>query len=140
LDYSDKYVSGDKGKGMSAAKRNFPADISPALRDTVRDLAVRTFHALGCCGVARVDFLTDAKSGEVWVNEVNPIPGSLSFYLWGPTGLSYPQLLDKLVELALKRERENSLLSYSFDTNLLAGFVAGFVSGGVGNGVKGAKH
>ncbi|MCL2010276.1 MAG: D-alanine--D-alanine ligase [Synergistaceae bacterium] len=134
LDYSDKYISG--GKGMSAAKRKFPADISPETRDKVRDLALKAFHALGCCGVARVDFLTDALSGDIWVNEVNTIPGSLSFYLWGPTklssGLSYTQLLDRLVELALKRERENSSLSYSLDINLLAGFAPG----GLKNGIK----
>ena len=123
LDYSDKYVSGDKGgKGMSSAKRKFPADISPEMRNTVRGLALKAFHALGCCGVARVDFLTDSVSGEIWVNEINTIPGSLSFYLWG---FSYTQLLDSLIELALKRERVNSAISYSLDVNLLAGFAPG---------------
>ena len=134
LDYSDKYVAGGKtgGKGMSAAKRIFPADIPTKTRDKIKDLALKTFQALGCCGVARVDFLTDSVSGEIWVNEINTIPGSLSFYLWGPSGLSYTQLLDRLIELALKRERENSALSYSFDINLLAGFAPA----GLKNGTK----
>ena len=142
LDYSDKYISGGKagnrtdGKGMSSAGRKFPADISPKTRDKIRELALKTFHALGCCGVARVDFLLDALSGDIWVNEINTIPGSLSFYLWGPTqlssGFSYTQLLYKLIELALKRERENSSLSYSFDINLLADFAPA----GLKNGTK----
>jgi D-alanine-D-alanine ligase len=127
LDYSDKYLSGGKAgtKGMSAAKRKFPADISPELRGTVRDLALRAFRALGCRGVARVDFLMDSQSGQVWVNEVNTIPGSLSFYLWQPQGISYGELLGRLVDLALKRERENAAVTSSFETNLLSGFALG---------------
>lgn len=138
LNYSDKYVSNGKtgSKGMGAAKRRFPADILPEMRDKIKDLALKTFHALGCCGVARVDFLTDDLSGDIWVNEINTIPGSLSFYLWSQSelssGLSYTQLLDKLVELALKRERENSAFSYSFDINLLADFA----HTGLKNGAK----
>ena len=135
LNYSDKYIAGNKtggagGKGMSSAKRKIPADIHWKMRDKVRNLALKTFHALGCCGVARVDFLIDAVSGDIWVNEINTIPGSLSFYLWSPTGLSYTELLDRLVGLALKRERENSALSYSLDINLLADFApAGLKNG-----------
>ena len=128
LEYSDKYISG--GKGMNSAKRKLPADISPKTREMIRALALEAFHALGCCGVARVDFLTDAVSGDIWVNEVNTIPGSLSFYLWSPTGLSYTRLLDRLVELALKRERENLAFSCSFDINLLAGFAPGGIKKG----------
>ncbi|MDR2174801.1 MAG: D-alanine--D-alanine ligase [Synergistaceae bacterium] len=127
LDYSDKYLSGGKtgAKGMSAARRKFPADISPELREEVRSLALRAFHALGCRGVARVDFLMDGESGRLWVNEVNTIPGSLSFYLWEPTGLSFGELLGRLVDLALKRERENAAVAYSFETNILSGLAPG---------------
>jgi D-alanine-D-alanine ligase len=124
LSYEDKYISGDKSgtKGMSAAKRKLPAEISPEAREAVRELAVRTFQSLRCSGVSRVDFLMDSSSGEIWVNEINTIPGSLSFYLWAPLGISYGELLDRLVGLALKRERENSNISYSFETNILSNF------------------
>jgi D-alanine-D-alanine ligase len=122
LGYDDKYVSGGKTKGMSAAKRKFPADIPPEARGAIRDLAQKTFQALRCCGVARVDFLMDASNGNVWVNEINTIPGSLSFHLWEPAGVSNSQLLDRLIELALKRERENAAITYSFETNILARF------------------
>ncbi|MDR0488853.1 MAG: D-alanine--D-alanine ligase [Propionibacteriaceae bacterium] len=126
LSYEDKYVSTGKGsksgsKGMASLKRKIPADITKKQRDQIRSLAVDSFKHLDLAGVTRVDFLMDGKSGEIWINEVNTIPGSLSFYLWEPIGVSYPELLDRLIFLALKRERETQDLSYSFDTNILAG-------------------
>ncbi|NLL37278.1 MAG: D-alanine--D-alanine ligase [Fretibacterium sp.] len=126
LNYEDKYAQGPaKGKsfgvgGMSSARRKLPADLPHEVREQVRSLAQRTFRALGCNGVARVDFLMDASDGTLWVNEINTIPGSLSFYLWEPVGLSYKELIDRLIELALKREREKAGVSYSFETNILA--------------------
>ena len=130
LGYEDKYAGGGKGKtsgpvgskGMSGARRRLPAEISAEARDTIRRLARETFQALKCCGVARVDFLMNASDGRIWVNEINTIPGSLSFYLWEPTGLSCAELLERLIALALKRERENAALNYSFETNILANF------------------
>jgi D-alanine-D-alanine ligase len=129
LSYEDKYLSGGKTKGMSAAKRKLPADVPPEVRQRVRELAVETFQLLGCSGVARIDFLMDADSGEIWINEINTIPGSLSFYLWEPVGVSYAQLLDELVRLAFKRRREESEILYSFDANILAQFEAGGFKG-----------
>ncbi|MDR1020141.1 MAG: D-alanine--D-alanine ligase [Synergistaceae bacterium] len=121
LSYEDKYVSSEKGgcKGMGSAKRVLPADIPPETRERIRGLAVRAFRALCCAGVARLDFLMDGSSGEVWLNEINTIPGSLSFYLWEPVGLPYRELLDRLVSLALKRAREGASIAYSFETNIL---------------------
>ncbi|MDR3332653.1 MAG: D-alanine--D-alanine ligase [Synergistaceae bacterium] len=126
LSYENKYLGGPRGsKGMSGARRKFPADITPETRDLVRDLAVRTFHSLRCSGVSRVDLLMDSSSGEVWVNEINTIPGSLSYYLWTPAGITYGDLLDRLVQLALKRERHDAEFTYSFETNILANFKQG---------------
>jgi D-alanine-D-alanine ligase len=134
LSYDDKYGGGDGkkggGKGMSGLKRLLPAPISPELREQVRSLAIKTFKALGCNGVSRIDFLLDTQENKLWVNEINTIPGSLSFYLWEPLGVKYTELLDRMVSLALKREREAADISYSFDTNILANF---------GGGIKGGK-
>ncbi|MDR2180729.1 MAG: D-alanine--D-alanine ligase [Synergistaceae bacterium] len=133
LSYEDKYMSeGGKTKGMSAAKRQLPAHIPPEVREKIRKLAVETFQLLGCNGIARVDFLMDADNGNIWVNEINTIPGSLSFYLWEPVGMSYTRLLDEAVRLAFKRQREEAEITYSFDTNILAQF-------GPGSGTKGLK-
>jgi D-alanine-D-alanine ligase len=132
LSYEDKYVSGEKsgGKGMSSLKRVLPANIPPETRERIRDLAVRAFRALCCAGVARLDFSMDASSGEVWLNEINTIPGSLSFYLWEPVGLPYRELLDRLVDLAFKRERENAGIAYSFETNILTSLSPGSIKSG----------
>ena len=104
---------------MAGVSRKIPADISPEMRENVRDLAIKAFKALGCCGVARIDFMIDGADGRLYFNEINTIPGSLSFYLWEPAGVPYPELLDRIIELALKRERREKNLTFTFDTNIL---------------------
>jgi D-alanine-D-alanine ligase len=133
LSYEDKYVSGGKstGKGMGGLRRIIPAPIDDGVREDIRSLAIRAFKALDCSGVARVDFLMDKLSGEVWVNEINTIPGSLAYYLWEPLGMKYSQLLDEMISLAMKRQREDSEINYEIETGILAGF-----SGGGSKGVK----
>lgn len=128
LSYEDKYLNGSKNsgsKGMCDTKRKLPADISDEIKEKIQTLAVKTFKALNCNGVSRIDFMLDADTDTVWVNEINTIPGSLSFYLWEASGIKYPDLLDRMVKLALKRERENKNISYSFDTNILSGVKLG---------------
>ncbi len=141
LSYEDKYIGGAKGsakggakggsKGMASLKRKIPADITAEQREYIRTLAVNAFKCLGCNGVVRIDFMMDQKSGEIFLNEINTIPGSLSFYLWEPLGVKYPELLDRMISLALKRNREQAEISYAFDTNVLEGMSFG--------GAKGSK-
>ena len=133
LSYADKYLSGGgKSKGMSSLKRRIPAEIPPETEARITDYARRAFKALSCNGVVRIDFMLDGDNdNQVLVNEVNTIPGSLSFYLWEPKGVPYSALLDRLVELAFKRKRSRENLSFDFDTNILA-------SGGA-LGAKGVK-
>jgi D-alanine-D-alanine ligase len=122
LSYEDKYVSNAKGsgsKGMASVSRKIPADLSPEQREEVRDLAVRSFKALGCNGVSRIDFMIDEENGKLYFNEINTIPGSLAFYLWEPVGVPYHELLDRMIQLALKRERTEHNLTFTFDTNIL---------------------
>ena len=87
--------------------------------EEIRQMAVKTFQVLGCSGVSRIDFMIDKETDKVYVNEINPIPGSLAFYLWEPLGKPYAQLLDDMVKLALKREREEKSMLTSFDSNIL---------------------
>ena len=138
-DGSAKGAKGAKGgvkssgsKGMATLKRKIPADITAEQRDTIRDLAVKAFKCLGCGGVSRIDFMMDTKTGNIWLNEINTIPGSLSFYLWEPIGVKYSELLDRMISLALKREREGENITYTFDSNVLQGVK-------LGGGTKGAK-
>ena len=138
-DGSAKGAKGAKGgvkssgsKGMATLKRKIPADITDEQRDTIRELAVKAFKCLGCGGVSRIDFMMDTATGNIWLNEINTIPGSLSFYLWEPIGVKYTELLDRMISLALKREREGENITYTFDSNVLQGVK-------LGGGTKGAK-
>ena len=138
LSYEDKYVSGGKsgsGKsGMSSLKRKIPAEISGETREEIRTMAVKAFKCLGCSGVSRIDFMIDRDNGKVYLNEINTIPGSLAFYLWEPVGVKYPELLDRMVSLALKRQREEKALTFSFETNILNGVSFGGKLGGAKGG------
>ncbi|MBO4514910.1 MAG: D-alanine--D-alanine ligase [Lachnospiraceae bacterium] len=133
LSYEDKYVSNAKGsgsKGMASVARKIPADLSPEQREEVRELAVRSFKALGCNGVARIDFMIDEESGKLYFNEINTIPGSLAFYLWEPIGIPYKELLDRMIQLAFKRQRTETALTFTFDTNILNSASFGGSKGG----------
>ena len=135
LSYTDKYVGnnktkgGSKSQGMATLQRKVPADISEEMTKKIQDIAVKTFKILGCNGVSRIDFMIDLENNNVYVNEINTIPGALSYYLWEATGKSFEKELDELVELAFKRNRERQNRTYSYDQNILA----------LGNGVKGTK-
>ncbi|UOQ86373.1 D-alanine--D-alanine ligase family protein [Gracilibacillus salinarum] len=122
LSYADKYQSGGKTgdtKGMESVNRVIPAEISEEATTKVKQLAEQTFKLLNASGVSRIDFLLN-PDGEVFVNEINTIPGSLSFYLWEPSGKNFEQLTDQLIQLALKRERERQSIQFSIDTNLFS--------------------
>ncbi len=131
LSYEDKYINNAKGssKGMASVKRKIPAELSPEKREEIRSLAVQAFKVLGCNGVSRIDFMIDGDTNNVWLNEINTIPGSLSFYLWEPMGLKYSQLLDRMIDLALERQRKEEDITYSFDTNVLSGVKLGGTKG-----------
>lgn len=111
-DYAAKYISDD-------SELLIPAPLSPELTAEVQRLAVAAFLAIDGAGMARVDFLLDRQSGQLYVNEVNTIPGftSISMYpkLWEASGLPFPQLLDRLIELALERHADRSRSETSFD-------------------------
>jgi D-alanine-D-alanine ligase len=122
LSYEDKYVSNAKGsgsKGMASVARKIPADLAPDKKREVQEYAVRAFQALGCNGVSRIDFMIDEDTGKLYFNEINTIPGSLAFYLWEPVGVPYSELLDRMINLSLKRVREEESLTFTFDTNIL---------------------
>ena len=130
LTFGDKYLSGNGGKsggskGMTDLKRRCPAELPEGMTQRVQELAVATFKALGCMGVARIDFLNDKQTGELWVNEINTIPGSLSFYLWQEVGVSFSELMDELVGLAFKRQREREALTFTYESNILSGTTFG---------------
>lgn len=119
LNYDEKYLRGSKKFGLIGANRRIPAPISPELTKKIQNLAVNAFKAIDCRGVARVDFFVNTGSGEVFVNEINTIPGSISFYLWEATGIKFSELIDKLIDLAKEAHMEKSKTTYSYDSALL---------------------
>ncbi|MDE6582363.1 MAG: D-alanine--D-alanine ligase [Duncaniella sp.] len=130
LSYTDKYMGGSKGaKGMQASQKRIPAELPEDMTERIRFLAGETFRVLGCHGVSRVDVIVDADNNNIYVNEINTIPGSLSFYLWEATGITFDKLMDRLVQLALKRNRERGQKTVSYDANIFS----------MGGGVKGTK-
>lgn len=149
LSYSDKYMPGkgnksgkmggakvvnnSKEQGMAALDRKIPADITSERKQEIQDLAIKTFKTLGCSGVSRIDFMIDKDTDELYVNEINTIPGALSFYLWKTTDLEFDKEIDKLVELAFKRQRQREDRTYSYNENILA------MSGSGKLGTKGSK-
>lgn len=132
LSYEDKYTSNSKGgsKGMASLQRKIPADISEEKSQEIRELSKKIFKAMGASGVCRIDFIIDTETDKVYANEANTIPGSLSFYLWEATGIKYPELIDRLISLAFRRNRNRENLTFTIDTNILSG---------VSFGTKGAK-
>lgn len=140
LSYQDKYMGGSKGaKGMQASQKRIPAELPEALTKRIQFLAGETFRVLSCHGVSRVDVIVDRDNGEVYVNEINTIPGSLSFYLWEASGIPFDKLMEKLVSLALKRRRDRSTKTVSYDQNIFALGGGVGVKGGTKGGVKGGK-
>lgn len=130
LSYEDKYMGGTKtNAGMQSSDKRIPADLPDETSKRIQEMAGETFRVLSCHGVSRIDVMIDEKDNSIYVNEINTIPGSLSFYLWEASGISFDALMDRLVELALKRKRESERKTFSYDHNIFA----------LGGGVKGSK-
>lgn len=120
LSFEDKYLSSDSTKGMSGAKRRIPADLDAETTALIQSYTAKAFTVMDCRGVCRVDFLLDPKTKQVYVNELNTIPGSLSFYLFEPSGIGFDQLLEKMLRAALRAKRDNDRLTHVYDSNILA--------------------
>jgi len=109
-DYSAKYL--DEGSQLI-----IPAKLSKAETKKVQELAIAAFRAVDCSGLARVDFLMDPKSRKVYLNEINTMPGftSISMYpkLWGASGVSYPELIERLINLGIERHKDKKKNQYS---------------------------
>lgn len=129
LSYADKYLSGAKTKGgakapaggMKSSRRLIPAPISDSLTRRIQETAMASFRAIGAAGVTRVDFLVAPEEDSFVVNELNTLPGSLSFYLWEASGMGFDTLLTRLIEMAMARHREQQATTSSIDTWLLTG-------------------
>jgi D-alanine-D-alanine ligase len=109
-DYEDKYL-------LNKAQTVVPADLTPEQTREIQRLAVACYQAVECEGMARVDFLLEAATGKLFINEINTIPGftSISMYpkMWEASGLSYPALIDRLIALGMERHELRKATRYS---------------------------
>ncbi|MFI3258849.1 MAG: D-alanine--D-alanine ligase family protein [Rikenellaceae bacterium] len=123
LSYEDKYMGGgakQQSKGMQSTVREIPANLPDEVTEFIRTKACETFTALSCDGVSRIDFIIDESCGKIYVNEINTIPGSLSFYLWEHSGVDFSALVDRLIEIAFQRQREYNNKVVNYGGNIFA--------------------
>lgn len=119
LSFDDKYMRSNSSKGMKGASRKIPAPIGDEKTKEVQELAKKAFNVLDCSGISRIDFLMNKETGEVYVNEINTMPGSIAFYLWEAQGIKFTELIDKLIKYAIDKHSEHNKNMYTFDTELL---------------------
>ncbi|MBA2872996.1 D-alanine-D-alanine ligase [Anoxybacillus calidus] len=109
-DYQAKYEDGD-------TELIIPADVTEEQYETIKQMAITAFKALDLCGLVRADFFL-TKDGTIYINEVNTMPGFTPFsmfpLLWKHTGVSYPELIERLVQLAIERHQEKQTITYTF--------------------------
>lgn len=116
-DYTAKYLLPPGSEEESELL--IPAPLPAEMAERVRALAIQAYRAIDCAGMGRVDLLMDKESGELYLNEINTIPGftSISMYpkLWEVSDLPYPKLLDRLIELAIERHKQKGHLKHTFE-------------------------
>ncbi len=120
LSFQDKYMSEGGAKGMASADRIIPADIPDELAKKIQDTASQVFRILSCSGLARLDFLVNADTQQFYFNEINTIPGSFSFYLWKESAVSFSDLINRLIAIAIQTHKEKNGRIISYETNLLS--------------------
>ena len=122
LTFSDKYLNGSKNQaGMEALSRRIPAPISDELTKKIQDMTVCAFKLMDCKGVVRIDYMLD-KDENLYINEINTIPGSFAFYLWEPLGKSYSALIDELIDIAFLANKDRKQNNFAFDSEIISGF------------------
>ncbi len=112
-------IGGSKQGSMADMDRRIPAQIPDEQTNLIKEYTVRAFKALNSKGVVRIDFIIDNDTNEVYINEINTIPGSFAFYLWKHDGLEYPELIDKLVEIAERAHEDKHKNNYTFNSNII---------------------
>lgn len=130
LTFDDKYMRSGSVKGMKSATRKMPAPIPEEKSEEIRKLSMKVFKVLDCAGVSRIDFMMNKDSMEVFVNEINTIPGALAYYLWEPEGINFRELIDRLIQIALRNHENENNNIYTFDTELLKKASSGGIKGG----------
>lgn len=127
LSFDEKYLSNAKGskmQGMASTKRDVPAQLSSALEAEVHRLSKAVVHSLNSSGICRIDFMIDANTDAIYINEINTMPGSLAFYLWADKGVDFSQIMDNLIQQAIDRKRRSDQRTTTYASNILSNYAA----------------
>lgn len=139
LTYDEKYMRGAKKgtdkQGMQSLSRRIPAPISEQMTAQIQDYTKRAFQLFDCKGVIRIDYIIDKTDNSLYINEINTIPGSFAFYLWEASGLKYKDLLDELIQYAIKAYEDSSSSEYAYKSDILLNY-----GKGAKTGAKGTKY
>ena len=133
LDFRDKYLASGGSKGMASLHRVLPAPVGEEMREKIQAISKTIFRLLDCKGVVRIDYMFDQESENLYITEINTIPGSMAYYLWENAGISYSRLIDQMVAYAEKAHADKNQANYAYTSDILkdASFGA--------KGVKGSK-
>ena len=128
LSFMDKYGS-NSTKGMASLKRILPAPIEPELSKKIQELSIRIFNNMDCKGVVRIDYMFSQEDNEVYITEINTIPGSLAFYLWEPDGMPYSELVDQMVRYAFEAQEDKDNNNFAYASDILKNISLGGKAG-----------
>ncbi len=120
FDFEEKYLK-DGGAQLGSAESGLviPARLDEKTTNGIKDTAKRVYRALGCTGIARVDFLYNTETHQFFANEVNPLPGTVYHHLWKASGLELDKLLKELLHFAEERHAHKQKISYVFESSVL---------------------
>ncbi len=137
LDFKDKYLASGGSKGMASLHRILPAPIPEDMREHIQRLSCDIFRMMDCKGVVRIDYMWDKATEQVFITEINTIPGSLAFYLWENAGVKYATLIDRMVDCAIRAHEDKNSRNYAYTSDILKSVSLGGAKGA--KGCKGAK-
>jgi D-alanine-D-alanine ligase len=126
LSFADKYERGGKksGAGMASLARELPAKISPTLKEQIQNAACIAFSAARLRGMARIDFMQDA-TGMLYLTEINPIPGSMAYYLWEASGIPFQTQIGDMIEEAVSDAKKRAAARLDYHSDIVERFVRG---------------
>ena len=136
LDFHEKYLASGGSKGMASLHRVLPAPIEDELRDRIQEMSRSIFRMMDCKGCVRIDYMFDREGGGLYITEINTIPGSMAFYLWENAGVSYRELIDRMVDIAERAHRDRNASNYAYSSDILKGVSFGAKGS---KGTKGSK-
>ena len=118
--FEEKYLTKGGTIKKGAKKNIIPAPLPKEKLEEIQKLSKKAYRALSCSGISRVDFLVDTKTMNIYINELNTLPGTLQFHLWEASGVSREDLINKLIDYGLEHFNNNKKFIYAFGSNLLS--------------------